>query len=90
MVAYGTVVVGLLQLLKYFDANNVTGPDDPSTAYCLNCQHNTTGQQCNQCVPNYFRLKDRPLTEPCQPYVYCLLQILLLVLLLFYSLKESV
>ncbi|XP_062822809.1 basement membrane-specific heparan sulfate proteoglycan core protein isoform X3 [Anolis carolinensis] len=27
---------------------------DPVSGYCLNCQHNTEGPQCNKCKPGFF------------------------------------
>src|SRR5699024_430418 len=36
---------------------------------CLNCQHNTTGINCNECKPGFFRPYNKPIDaiDVCQP-----------------------
>ncbi|XP_069573485.1 laminin subunit alpha-5 [Brachyistius frenatus] len=36
---------------------------------CLNCQHHTTGVNCERCIPTYFRSPDHPIDSPlaCSP-----------------------
>lgn len=36
---------------------------------CLDCQHHTTGINCERCVPGFYRAPDQPLDSPhvCQP-----------------------
>ncbi|XP_045065442.1 laminin subunit alpha-5 isoform X2 [Coregonus clupeaformis] len=38
---------------------------------CMECQHNTTGVNCERCVPTYYRSPDHPLDSPlaCSPCV---------------------
>uniref|UniRef100_A0A667YBM3 Laminin, alpha 5 n=1 Tax=Myripristis murdjan TaxID=586833 RepID=A0A667YBM3_9TELE len=36
---------------------------------CLNCQHHTTGVNCERCIPTYYRSPDHPIDSPlaCSP-----------------------
>uniref|UniRef100_A0A7N6B1R5 Laminin subunit alpha-5 n=1 Tax=Anabas testudineus TaxID=64144 RepID=A0A7N6B1R5_ANATE len=36
---------------------------------CLNCQHHTTGVNCEQCIPTHYRSPDHPIDSPlaCSP-----------------------
>ncbi|XP_023128669.2 laminin subunit alpha-5 isoform X1 [Amphiprion ocellaris] len=36
---------------------------------CLNCQHHTTGVNCERCIPTYYRSADHPIDSPlaCSP-----------------------
>ncbi|XP_068161173.1 laminin subunit alpha-5 isoform X2 [Antennarius striatus] len=36
---------------------------------CLNCQHHTTGVNCERCIPTYYRSPDHPIESPlaCSP-----------------------
>ncbi|XP_024119648.2 laminin subunit alpha-5 isoform X2 [Oryzias melastigma] len=36
---------------------------------CLNCQHHTTGVNCERCIPTYYRSPDHPIQSPqaCSP-----------------------
>ncbi|KAM3872260.1 laminin subunit alpha-5 [Diretmus argenteus] len=36
---------------------------------CLNCQHHTTGVNCERCIPTYYRSPDQPIHSPlaCSP-----------------------
>ncbi|XP_076454870.1 multiple epidermal growth factor-like domains protein 8 [Babylonia areolata] len=36
-------------------------------AMCQNCQHNTTGNRCQECTEGHFRRPDDPTTQPCMP-----------------------
>uniref|UniRef100_A0A3P9LMT4 Laminin, alpha 5 n=1 Tax=Oryzias latipes TaxID=8090 RepID=A0A3P9LMT4_ORYLA len=31
---------------------------------CLNCQHHTTGVNCERCIPTYYRSPDHPINSP--------------------------
>ncbi|XP_063292891.1 basement membrane-specific heparan sulfate proteoglycan core protein isoform X6 [Pelobates fuscus] len=37
------------------------------TGYCLNCQHNTEGPQCNKCKPGFFGDPTRGTPDACRP-----------------------
>ncbi|XP_035660967.1 laminin-like protein epi-1 isoform X3 [Branchiostoma floridae] len=40
---------------------------DPATGYCLNCQHNTQGTQCEFCSPGYYGDARRGTPNDCRP-----------------------
>jgi len=46
--------------------NVVHGPEHASDTRCVHCANGTQGSLCSECRNGFFRLKDRPLTEPCQ------------------------
>ncbi|XP_039611708.1 basement membrane-specific heparan sulfate proteoglycan core protein isoform X4 [Polypterus senegalus] len=40
---------------------------DPVSGYCLSCQHNTEGPQCNKCKPGFFGDPRRGHADDCKP-----------------------
>ncbi|XP_071118715.1 laminin subunit alpha-2-like [Haliotis cracherodii] len=40
---------------------------DPETGLCMECQHNTTGDRCDQCLPGYFGVATRGSPWDCSP-----------------------
>ncbi|XP_029434740.1 basement membrane-specific heparan sulfate proteoglycan core protein isoform X5 [Rhinatrema bivittatum] len=40
---------------------------DPVSGYCLNCQHNTEGPQCNKCKAGFFGDPSKGTSEACRP-----------------------
>ncbi|XP_069467045.1 basement membrane-specific heparan sulfate proteoglycan core protein isoform X3 [Ambystoma mexicanum] len=40
---------------------------DSVSGYCLNCQHNTEGPQCNQCKAGFFGDPSRGTSDACRP-----------------------
>ncbi|XP_053136681.1 basement membrane-specific heparan sulfate proteoglycan core protein isoform X4 [Hemicordylus capensis] len=40
---------------------------DPNSGYCLNCQHNTEGPQCNKCKPGFFGDASQGTPVACRP-----------------------
>nr|XP_033778769.1 basement membrane-specific heparan sulfate proteoglycan core protein isoform X4 [Geotrypetes seraphini] len=40
---------------------------DPVSGYCLNCQHNTEGPQCNKCKSGFFGDATKGTSEACRP-----------------------
>ncbi|XP_056400171.1 basement membrane-specific heparan sulfate proteoglycan core protein isoform X3 [Hyla sarda] len=40
---------------------------DSENGYCINCQHNTEGPQCNKCKPGFFGDPTRGTADACRP-----------------------
>ncbi|XP_075696695.1 basement membrane-specific heparan sulfate proteoglycan core protein [Rhinoderma darwinii] len=40
---------------------------DSESGYCINCQHNTEGPQCNKCKPGFFGDPTRGTADACRP-----------------------
>ncbi|KAK7503934.1 hypothetical protein BaRGS_00004666, partial [Batillaria attramentaria] len=40
---------------------------DPETGICLNCLHNTTGNNCERCAPGYYGIATRGSPYDCMP-----------------------
>ncbi|KAM3922273.1 basement membrane-specific heparan sulfate proteoglycan core protein isoform 4-T4 [Leptodactylus fuscus] len=40
---------------------------DSETGYCINCQHNTEGPQCNKCKAGFFGDPTRGTSDACRP-----------------------
>ncbi|XP_051964854.1 multiple epidermal growth factor-like domains protein 9 [Xyrauchen texanus] len=39
----------------------------PQSGVCLDCQNNTQGHNCEECLPNFYRLRGEELKEGCLP-----------------------
>ncbi|XP_053546192.1 basement membrane-specific heparan sulfate proteoglycan core protein isoform X4 [Bombina bombina] len=49
------------------NCNNHASSCDTVTGYCLNCQHNTEGPQCNKCKAGFFGDPTKGVPNACQP-----------------------
>ncbi|XP_014849228.1 PREDICTED: basement membrane-specific heparan sulfate proteoglycan core protein isoform X5 [Poecilia mexicana] len=49
------------------NCNGLATACDPISGYCLSCQHNTEGPQCDKCRPGYFGDPIRGRPDDCKP-----------------------
>ncbi|XP_061457671.1 basement membrane-specific heparan sulfate proteoglycan core protein isoform X5 [Rhineura floridana] len=49
------------------NCNGHSSSCDPFSGYCLNCQHNTEGPQCNKCKPGFFGDAAKGTPTACRP-----------------------
>ncbi|XP_051509607.1 multiple epidermal growth factor-like domains protein 9 isoform X2 [Myxocyprinus asiaticus] len=47
--------------------NNHSTYCHPQSGVCLDCQDNTQGHNCEECLPNFYRRRGEELTEACVP-----------------------
>lgn len=63
-----TAMSFLLRMFQVLDIKNMVTKGPESEAICLNCQHNTEGDRCEQCDSGFFRIGDST-RDGCRPYV---------------------